>query len=180
MTNRALIAVSALKLPSCPSPPSASSRIMVLSQLPDCVSGGAVPANSRYLVKDCDRIAAQPHGRSLRGSGQCRSATGPSHPRPASGPVGQALTVTLTWVGAPARATIGVKLHDPGGLNGSMAGAEIGSLDEAGGPVAVHQRAQTARCPGRARVKALIRPLRHLMLANNNLSGPRYRQALNG
>ena len=87
----------------------------VEAQLPDCVSGGAVPAGNADLVKDCETLLNLMDD--LRGSASLNWSE--------TTPIGSWTGVRLG--GSPQRVTI-VKLQKRG-LNGSIP-AEIGSLDK--------------------------------------------------
>ena len=147
MTNRALIAVAIVAVVSVAA--FASSRVE--AQLPDCVSGGAVPANAG-LVKDCETLLNLMDD--LRGSASLNWSE--------TTPIGSWTGVRLG--GSPQRVTI-VKLQK-GGLNGSIP-AEIGSLDKL---VDLWLYINELSGPLPAELSNLS-DLETLMLANNNLSG---------
>ena len=148
MTNRALIAVAIVAVVSVAA--FASSRVE--AQLPDCVSGGAVPAGNAGLVKDCETLLNLMDD--LRGSASLNWSE--------TTPIGSWTGVRLG--GSPQRVTI-VKLQK-GGLNGSIP-AEIGSLDKL---VDLWLYINELSGPLPAELGNLS-DLETLMLANNNLSG---------
>ena len=148
MTSRAFIAVAIVAVVSV----AAFAPSRVEAQLPDCVSGGAVPAGNADLVKDCETLLNLMDD--LRGSASLNWSE--------TTPIGSWTGVRLG--GSPQRVTI-VKLQKRG-LNGSIP-AEIGSLDKL---VDLWLYINELSGPLPAELGNLS-DLETLMLANNNLSG---------